>query len=909
MINNRGLSLITFIIVPVIFLIVGFSALPVSIPLARSSNTSCPFPSGILVSDPSGTTEDFSDDIVYLMEGGVKRLIGSRINVLSTFIEDTCASEAIPPIYSDDGQKLPYCGNGPKVDLFGRCPLLSEKEESAPPSDAVPKTPAFPDPLVISNVSVVPDALDSTQLTFRWLTNRASTSEALLSKNRQFSSCDTALGDFCFKGRDVGKNQEHTVAAFGLVPGETYFYVVKSKVLDAEDLPIYLREDLSFVGIITIGEKESVPIKLQIDHTPPFEVSYLKASKETDDPFSLKLTWSPPTDLDLSGFDIYRGASAWELGALVTTIEDSGTAPIHSITSWIDNFLPSNIKIEGVCYTVIAFDSSGNRSGGEKTCWNPPLLQKIRSNILTSDKIPPAPIRNISWQIADGNIVLNWENPLDPDLKSLYIYRSRTPGYLGELIASFVDTPLLPINNKTSEVIQIPSWAREGTLCFIVISEDSFGNQQEENSEQACLYVAKNFGITETIPEIIEKPFSEPAAQIESLEPIRKQLLPNGELEIALLVKGTARDETQKLTLVIESERQTFSFPPSSGEWRKLIIARMRPGEHTAWVEGYDSRNNLFFTSYPVALAASPPVCSDNQDNDKDGKFDFPDDDGCAGPQGDREDNHKIVASILATPTAEAASKRVFETRVAVEGVRSDPNTVGATEKVVSPTTTTSAVIPLLSLLNLNRLGLFDLPNLLIFIVLWTLEVLHLRPKRRRWGQVYDSVSKALIPFARIKLYSPAGRQFVASEVANRKGEYGFSSEARGGEYYLQVIKSGFSFPSSIVTADIDKHFGPIYHGERFKLTQAGQLPKYDVPLDPWAKIKPKYLRARILNLWYRLVGFFTKISPLVLVVGIIFAAFAAVIVPNFINGMLFLIYITLAFLYFLSRRRSFETV
>ncbi|MDO8435100.1 MAG: fibronectin type III domain-containing protein [bacterium] len=898
--------------VVVLFVLIAFGVFHAykSSALVRLAQSSCSFASGALVADGKGTPDDLSDDVVYYIEGGARHFIGTRRGGFAEFA-NLCSGATFPPIQLDRNNELPYCPSGPPVDVMGSCPLPGAPAPIVtPPAVVKPPTSAVVPslvPLVISEVIAIPDIVDPSRVTFQWHTNYSSSSRVLISQSGKFAVCDPTQNEWCVDGPDAESGEEHRITVEGLLPG-TYAYVVESVAGDVRYLPEILKKDTSLVGSITIGSEVTLPVVLQTDHTPPRAVTSMKVREAAGEERAFEIIWSPPADADLDRIELFRSPVSQERGVKIAVVQGSAGRSIHSSTSWVDRTVPESVLQGGACYTAVALDGSGNQSEDASFCWKPSITQTLRLISQKQNTTLLQPVTQLSSVLRGDALVLSWQNPTDANLLHLHIYQSRTPGYLGELIGTYSDTPLLPIREQTSQSIPIPAWAIGGDLCFSIIPEDRFGNRQDADAPQACITLTDVVEGQESIIEVVAEPQTKPAAIIATIDTIRTRETSDGEVEVALLVKGEAIPNVARLVVVVQSERQEFAFPPSSSAWRKLVVARMFPGEHEAWVEGYDTQGNKVFVSNPRTLSIAPPVCNDGQDNDGDGFIDYPEDDGCAGFMGDREDVPRVLASVFATPQAQALSDRAFVARTKVEDVRSDPTAVGATEDVVSPVTAGSVVVPILSVLQLNRIGLLELPHLVVFLILWLLEVLRLRPRRRRWGQVYDAVAKATIPFARVKLYLPSEKQFVAYEVANNRGEYGFPVQSSAGEYYLQVVKSGFSFPTHIVTADRDARFGPVYHGEQFDVKAGVSPPHFDVPLDPWSRVAPKYFRARIFNLWYRLVERFVAASPIVLLLGVVLAAIAALIVPTATNTVLFVVYLLLAFVYFLSRKRSFES-
>lgn len=87
------------------------------------------------------------------------------------------------------------------------------------------------------------------------------------------------------------------------------------------------------------------------------------------------------------------------------------------------------------------------------------------------------------------------------------------------------------------------------------------------------------------------------------------------------------------------------------------------------------------------------------------------------------------------------------------------------------------------------------------------------RRKRKGWGVVYNSITKAPIDLAVVRLYEASSKKLLQSKITDKQGRYIFLAET--GQYYLEVYKSGFDFPSEFLkSTGEDKKYSDIYHGE-----------------------------------------------------------------------------------------------
>lgn len=129
-----------------------------------------------------------------------------------------------------------------------------------------------------------------------------------------------------------------------------------------------------------------------------------------------------------------------------------------------------------------------------------------------------------------------------------------------------------------------------------------------------------------------------------------------------------------------------------------------------------------------------------------------------------------------------------------------------------------------------------DLSNLLwwVFLILvgasTLLEIFFFLKQRRLWGVVYDARTKQPIEMAIVRLFNEDAHKMLETRVTNKSGRYSFLADP--GEYYLDVVKQGFHFPTRLITTSSDNEYVNIYRGEVIKLGAGQSLIAKDVPID-----------------------------------------------------------------------------
>ncbi len=148
------------------------------------------------------------------------------------------------------------------------------------------------------------------------------------------------------------------------------------------------------------GFSASVSATRPKDVTPPAQPSNLAASTSGS---GITLTWSPNTESDLAGYNVYRSSSA------TGTFFKLNSSPFTSA-----NFTDTNAASgQTSYYQVTAIDTSNNESTAATI-----------SATRTVDTTPPATPSGFTASGSTSNITLTWTPNTEPDLAGYNIYRS-----------------------------------------------------------------------------------------------------------------------------------------------------------------------------------------------------------------------------------------------------------------------------------------------------------------------------------------------------------------------------------------------------------------------------------------------------------------------------------------------------
>lgn len=151
--------------------------------------------------------------------------------------------------------------------------------------------------------------------------------------------------------------------------------------------------------------------------------------------------------------------------------------------------------------------------------------------------------------------------------------------------------------------------------------------------------------------------------------------------------------------------------------------------------------------------------------------------------------------------------------------VQQATKTVAAPAAAVATVAVTATAVSSVSALNYARF-LFTQPLLLVR-----------RRRRKKWGTIYNALSKQPIELAIVRLVHAASGVVVQTRITDALGRYSFS--VLPGQYRVQVLKPNFVYPSTYLKAEKeDGDFLDLYHGELIT-TKEGALLTPNIPIDP----------------------------------------------------------------------------
>lgn len=217
-----------------------------------------------------------------------------------------------------------------------------------------------------------------------------------------------------------------------------------------------------------------------------------------------------------------------------------------------------------------------------------------------------------------------------------------------------------------------------------------------------------------------------------------------------------------------------------------------------------------------------------------------------------------LAITIPSTPqppiTAEAQQNFINQLR--------SPQIIGVVKGVAVPVSITVAVAGATgvaaSALSANAAFAYNISEFLRFIGFGFLRLRRKKP----WGKVYNELTGKPIARSSVRIYDAEFHKLRGSEITDAEGRFGFL--VKPGIYYLVVSARGFKN----------------YQSANIKVTESETL-NLEIPLESEDRLigEPTI---KLIAVWIK--NWLQKISPLLLIIGILTSLFAAIVVPSVIN-------------------------
>lgn len=281
-------------------------------------------------------------------------------------------------------------------------------------------------------------------------------------------------------------------------------------------------------------------------------------------------------------------------------------------------------------------------------------------------------------------------------------------------------------------------------------------------------------------------------------------------VEARLRVRGTGSEAFEQIRLTINSETKIYEFAYSyPGIWSYTLEDVFTVGQHSATAQGIDAGANATpkgpARTFTIGLPEEEPL---------------------------EELNQLLEQNVLESALPAGVTQQISNIKNQVPGLKrvvDDPEVENAFQRFIAPGITTVALINTIPAVSVGLI------NILPYLHLMFLEPLRalFRKKRKKWGVVYNSLTKVPVDLAVVRLYNKETRQLVQTKVTDAEGRY-IMLVKEPGTYYLQVQKPNFIFPTDYLKEDrTDTEYVDLYHGEEIQVSEKGTVVTANIPLDP----------------------------------------------------------------------------
>ncbi|OGG04899.1 hypothetical protein A2Z33_06390 [Candidatus Gottesmanbacteria bacterium RBG_16_52_11] len=174
-----------------------------------------------------------------------------------------------------------------------------------------------------------------------------------------------------------------------------------------------------------------------------------------------------------------------------------------------------------------------------------------------------------------------------------------------------------------------------------------------------------------------------------------------------------------------------------------------------------------------------------------------------------------------------------------------------------------------------------------------------LRKKRYPWGVVFDSQAHIPLDPAIVTLRGSSG---VRQQITDLYGRYQFLAE--GGDYTLDVVKTGYAFPSRKGPSAAASLYSDLYYGDAFSLTGPAAV-ALNIPLDRLGELpfnEAEKLRMGI-GRFAGVESLVLRLSGLLYTIGFVFSVLALLVTPTTVNTLIVTVYAGILILSRIRRR------
>jgi hypothetical protein len=180
------------------------------------------------------------------------------------------------------------------------------------------------------------------------------------------------------------------------------------------------------------------------------------------------------------------------------------------------------------------------------------------------------------------------------------------------------------------------------------------------------------------------------------------------------------------------------------------------------------------------------------------------------------------------------------------------------------------------------------------------LGALGIKRKQRRWGTVYDSVTKRPLDPVYVSLINTETNKEVAGAITDIDGRYGFL--VLPGKYRIEARKTNYIQPSvKMKGKSFDEVYNDLYFGEDILITEEGQIITKNIPMDSLSFDWNEFAKTKMnVNRFMRSKDIaWAKISKFIFAIGALVSVIAVLAAPEPYNYIIVGFYVLAYFLNF----------
>lgn len=566
------------------------------------------------------------------------------------------------------------------------------------------------------------------------------------------------------------------------------------------------------------------------DVTPPPNASGLTA---TPGDTIVTLNWTNPAVFDFAGTKIMRKTGGYPSGPFDGTQVYSGL-----VNNLVDTGLTNGVEY---FYAAYAYDSSGNFASGALASATP------------NGVVIPPPTPTTTPPVVPPVIPPPTPTPIPTP--------TPTPGVTTVAVTAYYYGNAGAVQLSADANGQIGVLTGTGVLVSVPVSNLVSSPARMEIRIGSSLYsLSRNGdGTAFTALFLAPSPGLYPADVTVTFD---NGLVGRASSILNVQRAGAVVEETLLGPSAVGVSGATVQLYRDDGGWRQYGLSQLTSGDG---IYGYVVPNGRYYAEvnkdgYRSAVSA-PFTIRSNVFNNQISLIRIPIDKPL--PEAPAERAAAIVVA--------AAEQTSFALKVARAALQSEQ--AQAVSAVVAPTAMVMTLANVAS-----SLSLFNLLAYLQYLFTQPLLLFGRRTKRK-WGAVFNSLTKQPVDLAIVRLVHFETRLVMQTKVTDKQGRFVFV--VKKGNYLIEVVKPGYVFPTTyLANQKEDVEFADLYHGGKLEIP-APEILAVNIAVDPVVREETPQ---RVL--FRKLAG---KLRHAVAFSGILMGMVILVVTPTAISALLLL--------------------